>query len=133
MDIIVECRRIDIRPVRTPTNPRHGTAYLKHCNRFLPALIATLPDPHRPVITACGDEFDPSATGEGSVNGVDDFAVGTETTSAGAGGEVCVGEGVVGGDGVEEGGEEGPLEVEGGGFVDCGKEAVVGVWWVGTP
>lgn len=49
------------------------------------------------------------------------------------GGEVCYGEGVVCGDGVDYGGEEGPLEVDDGGFVETGEEAVVCVGGVGPP
>lgn len=59
--------------------------------------------------------------------------MGTNFTDALAGGEVGHVEVVVGGDGVEEGGAEGPLEVENGGFGLGGEEAVVRVGGVCPP
>ena len=59
--------------------------------------------------------------------------MGAQTTGTGASGKVRVGEGMIGRDRVEEWGEEGPLEVEGRSFMDCGKKAIVSVWRVRTP
>lgn len=59
--------------------------------------------------------------------------MGAQLAHALARGEVGVDEGVVGGDGVEERGEEGPLEVEDGGFMQRAEMAIVGRWWVSMP
>lgn len=103
MDVVIQRRSVDVRAVRTPAHPRHWTSDFEDGDWLFSTLVASLPDPHRSVVTPGGDEFNASATSKCSVKRVDDFTMGTKTTDASARGEVCVCESVVCGDGIEEG------------------------------
>ena len=94
---------------------------------------ASVPHLHRPVVRRGRHEFLPAPTRHRSIKRVDDLAVGADFAHALAGGDVRVGERVVGGDSVNEGRAEGPLEVKNGCFGVAGEEGVVGVRWVGSP
>ena len=133
MDFIIQCPRKYARPVCTPSNRGDRAPELVHAHWLLRALVAPLPDTDGAVIAAGGNELDASASCESSVQGINDTTVSVEFTHALASCEVCDVQGVVGRDSVEDLGCEGPLEVEDGGFVEVGYEAVVGVWRVRAP
>ena len=133
VDFVVQCSRVYTRAIRTPADRRDGTSQLVHAHGLLRAFIPTFPYTNRSVITAGDDELDACASCECSVQGINDTTVSVEFTHTLAGRQGCDVECVVGGYGVHELGREGPLQVEHGGFVDVGDEAVVCVWRVCAP
>ena len=78
--------------------------------------VSPTPHLHRPVVRRGRHEFLPAPTRHRPIERVDDLAVRADLAHALAGRDVRVGERVVGGDGVDERGAEGPLEVEDGGL-----------------
>ena len=114
MSLIVQRAHIQLRTVRAPAHRRRGTSDLERCNGLLRRLLPALPHLHRPVVRRGRHELLPAPTRHRPVERVDDLAVRADLAHALAGGDVRVCERVVGGDGVDEGGTEGPLEVEDG-------------------
>ena len=116
MNLIIQRAHVQLRPIRAPAHRRRGTSDLKCRNGLLRRLLTALPHLHRPVVRRGRHELLPAPTRHRPVERVDDLAVRADLAHALAGGDVRVCERVVGGDGVDEGGTEGPLEVEDGGL-----------------
>ena len=116
MNLIIQRAHVQLRPIRAPAHRRRGTSDLKCRNGLLRRLLPALPHLHRPVVRRGRHELLPAPTRHRPVERVDDLAVRTDFAHALAGGDIRVGERVVGGDGVDERGAEGPLEVEDGGL-----------------
>ena len=109
MNLVVQRSRIYARPVRTPRDRCDRAPKLIHTHRLLRALVATLPDANRAVVTTSGDKLDPCASCESSVQGINDTTVSVESTHTLASCQVRHAQIVVGGNGVDDLGCEGPL------------------------
>ena len=118
MDFVVQSANVQIRAIRTPTHSGNGAAKLERRNSLLARFVTALPNLHRTVVTACGQQLGPSAARHSSVQGVDDSAMCTDFSRSLTGGNIRVDHGMVRRDGVEEGREQGPLEVGDGGFME---------------
>ena len=133
VDLVVDRADVHAVPVRTPAHGRHGAADVERRHGLLSRVVAALPYFHGAVVRAGGEELRPRAAGHGAVDRVDDFAVRAYFLDLLAGRHVGHGESVVGRHGVEEGGEEGPLQVENRRFCVAGEKPVVGVGCVCPP
>ncbi len=114
VNLIVQCAGVYTRTIRAPADGRNWTAQLKHAHRCFWSLVTSLPDTNGTVIGAGNNKFDASPSCESSVEGINNSAVRVEFTHTLASREVCDAESMVGRDGVEGLGGEGPLEVEDG-------------------
>ena len=109
MNLIVQCSRKYACPVCAPSDRGDWAPKFVHAHRLLRALVSPFPNTDGTIITTGGNELDASTSCESSVEGINDTTVSVEFTHTLAGREVCDVQGVVGGDGVQDLGRQGPL------------------------
>jgi hypothetical protein len=116
VDFVVQCTNEHRSTIRTPTNTGRGAPNLKYRHALLLPFLSPFPNLNRPIIRRSRNKLDTRAARKRPVERVDNPVVGAYFSCALSSGDVCNAECVVGGDGVERGREEGPLEVQDGGF-----------------
>jgi len=133
VNLVVQCANVHVLAVCAPADGRDRTTYLENRNACLVALLAAFPYPHRPIIRACRNQLNASATSHCPVEGIDDSAMCAYFLDALASGNIRHIQNVVRADCIESRGVQRPLQVEDRRFVQTREQSVIRVRRVCPP
>ena len=133
MNFVVQCADEHVLSVGAPADRRDRTAYLENSNACLVTLLAAFPYPHRPIIRACRNQLNASATGHCPVERINDSAMCAYFLDALASSDIRHVQNVIRADCIESRGVQRPLQVEDGCFVETREQSVIRVRRVCPP